>query len=226
MKTKKQKIILSWSGGKDSALALNRLFNSDEYDVIGLLTTVTEEYNRISMHGVRNELLDRQAELIGLPIYKVMIPKVCTNLDYETRMRALLETLIPLGITAIAFGDIFLEDLKKYREEKLSEVNLKALFPLWLEDTKQLANEFVDKGFKAIISCLDTTKLSESFAGRFITKKFLNELSDDVDPCGENGEFHSFVTMAPYFKEEIKVTTGESRRVDQFCFRDIVNAAC
>ena len=126
----KQKIILSWSGGKDSALALHRLLKSDKYEVVGLLTTVTEEYNRISIHGVRNELLDRQAELIGLPLYKVMIPKSCNNLDYEIRMRAILEKLISLGIDAVAFGDIFLEDLKQYREEKLNEVNLKAVFPL------------------------------------------------------------------------------------------------
>ncbi len=222
MKIKKQKIILSWSGGKDSALALYRLLKSDKYEVVGLLTTVTEEYNRISMHGVRNELLDRQAELIGLPIHKVMIPKICNNLDYETRMKALLEKLIPIGITAVAFGDIFLEDLKKYREEKLREVNLKAIFPLWLDDTKQLVTEFIDKGFNAIISCVDTIKLSASFAGQHLTQKFLDELPDDVDPCGENGEFHSFVTSAPYFKDNINITVGEEKWADQFCFRDIV----
>ena len=199
MKIKKQKIILSWSGGKDSALALHRLLNSNEYEVVGLLTTVTEEYNRISIHGVRNELLERQAELIGLPIIKVMIPKSCNNFDYETRMADCLKKLISKGVTAVAFGDIFLEDLKKYREENLNEVNLKAIFPLWFDDTKLLVNEFIDNNFSAIISCVDTKKLPESFAGQYITQNFLDGLPADVDPCGENGEFHSFVTKAPFF---------------------------
>lgn len=222
MNTTKQKIILSWSGGKDSALALNRLLQSDKHEVAGLLTTVTEDYNRISIHGVRNELLERQAELVGLPIFKVMIPKICDNHEYERRMEACLKNLISKKITAVAFGDIFLEDLKKYREDKLSKVNLKAIFPLWLNDTKALVNEFIDEGFNAIISCVDTKKLPESFAGQHINQSFLDQLPNEVDPCGENGEFHSFVTKAPFFKDEIKVTVGEKKRVDQFCFRDIV----
>lgn len=219
----KEQVILSWSGGKDSALALYHLQKSKEYEVVGLLTTITEEYDRISMHSVRLELLEQQVQSIGLPLHKVIIPKGCTNEEYAERMRATLSSLP--SITTYAFGDLFLQDIRSYREEQLSLVNKKAIFPLWGMDTTLLAHAFIDLGFKAVTTCVDPRSLSEKFAGRKYDTEFLSELSESVDPCGENGEFHTFVYEAPIFSSPISITVGETVERDGFYYTDVVSKA-
>jgi uncharacterized protein (TIGR00290 family) len=206
----KEKVIFNWSGGKDSALCLYKILQANQYDVMCLLTSISEQYQRISMHGVRVDLLDLQAESIGLPLLKVQIPDMSTIEIYEKVMTTTLTDLITRGVTASVFGDIFLEDLRKYRESKLSELDLKAIFPLWNISTGRLIREFIDLGFKAIISCVNDKYLDKSFAGRIIDNDFLKELPDNVDPCGENGEFHSFVFDGPLFKEPIPFEKGEN----------------
>ena len=205
----KEKAILNWSGGKDSAFCLSKILEQQQYEVICLLTSVNERYQRISMHGVRVELLERQAESIGLPLIKLEMPEMPTMEVYESIMEAALKDLKSKGVTASIFGDIFLEDLRKYREGKLSLLNLKGVFPLWKISTSQLIREFIDAGFKAVITCVNEKYLGKSFAGRTIDKEFLNDLPPDVDPCGENGEFHSFVFGGPIFKKPIEFERGE-----------------
>ncbi|MEW6534260.1 MAG: diphthine--ammonia ligase [Candidatus Auribacterota bacterium] len=220
----KEKIVFCWSGGKDSALALHDILINDTYEVVSLLTTITEPYDRISMHGVRRELLDRQAESLGLPLHVIGIPDPCSNEIYEQRMAQALEELKKTGFIAVAFGDIFLEDLKQYRIDKLKQVGLKAVFPLWKRDTTELLSFFVTQGFRAVLSCIDTSKLDASFVGRNIDASFAKALPESVDPCGENGEFHSFVYDGPIFSTPIQVTTGEHRQKDRFLFCDVLPA--
>lgn len=216
-------VIFSWSGGKDSALALHKVMQGGQYRVASLLTTVTEGYDRISMHGVRRELLEAQARSIGLPLIKVMIPKNSSNEIYEARMKAELARQKEKGIDTVVFADIFLEDLRKYREDKLALVGMKALFPLWKIPTPELAREFIGKGFKTVITCVDTQVLDKKFSGRFFDEALLAELPPGVDPCGENGEFHSFAFAGPVFKEPIKFTVGEQvMREERFYFTDLV----
>ncbi|MGB9700937.1 MAG: diphthine--ammonia ligase, partial [Thermodesulfobacteriota bacterium] len=204
-----EKILLAWSGGKDSTLAFYELRKTNSYKIISLLTTVTEDYDRISMHGVRRDLLEQQAESLNLPLEKVYIPKECSNEEYEMRMAEKLLAYKEKGILEIAFGDIFLEDLRKYREENLAKLGMKAIFPLWQKDSFQLAHAFIDLGFKAVITCLDSKFLDRSFIGRIYDKEFLQNLPAHVDPCGEHGEFHSFVYAGPIFPKEIPFTKGE-----------------
>jgi uncharacterized protein (TIGR00290 family) len=205
----KEKVIFNWSGGKDSAFCLHKILQEQQYEVICLLTTISQPYQRISMHGVRVELLDIQAERIGLPLLKIQIPEMPTMEVYDNTMAAVLTDLKNKGVTASIFGDIFLEDLRKYREEKLAEVNLKGVFPLWNIPTRQLIREFIDSGFKAVTTCVNDKYLDKSFVGRIIDDDFLNDLPDGVDACGENGEYHSFVYDAPIFSKPIEFKKGE-----------------
>lgn len=204
-----EKILFSWSAGKDSAMALYKLQKVGGYVISALLTTVTEGYDRISMHGVRRALLEQQAESLGLPLEKVYISKKSSNEEYETKMGDKLAYYKKQGVACVAFGDIFLEDLKKYREEKLSKIGLKGIFPIWKRDTTELAHTFIDMGFKAVITCVDSKALDKTFAGRPFNKQFLSQLPVHVDPCGENGEFHSFVYDGPIFSKRILYEKGE-----------------
>ncbi|HKM83659.1 MAG TPA: hypothetical protein VJY15_22200 [Candidatus Acidoferrum sp.] len=217
-------VLFSWSGGKDSAMALHALLHDPEFEVIGLLTTVTEGYERISMHGVRRELLHRQAESIGLPLEEVRIPPQCANPVYESRMGEAVLRFRARGVLHVAFGDIFLEDLRAYREKKLAHAGMAALFPLWKVDTRELASRFLHDGFRAITVCLDPAKLPSSFAGRELDSSFFSQLPPDVDPCGENGEFHTFVFAGPIFRSPIPVLVGQVVERDSFVFCDLLPA--
>ena len=216
-------ILLSWSGGKDSNMTLYALQQSDAHFVIALLTTVTEEYDRISMHGVRRELLEQQARAVDIPSHPIFISSNSSNDDYERKMDSVLRLYQEQGVTSVAFGDIFLEDLRRYREHNLKKIGMGALFPIWQRDTVAMAREFIDLGFKAVVTCVDTEALDASFAGRIIDETFLADLPDEVDPCGENGEFHSFVFDGPTLKGAIPVTIGERvLRDERFCFCDVL----
>jgi len=217
-------IYLSWSGGKDSSLALYEIQKAGTHNVAALLTTITEDYDRISMHGVRVELLEQQAESLGIPLKKILIPKEATNEIYEARMRALLEAGLREGVDTVAFGDIFLEDLKIYREKNLAQLEMKGLFPIWKRDSAELAQTFIKLGFKAALACIDTNFLDPSFAGRAFDQDLLRDLPANVDPCGENGEFHSFAFDGPIFKHPIHHTLGEVVRRDRYYFCDFVPA--
>lgn len=205
----KEKAIFNWSGGKDSAFCLNKVLQDQRYEIMCLLTTISQPYQRISMHGVRVELLEAQAERIGLPLLKIPIPEMPTMETYDKTMETALMELKVKGVTASIFGDIFLEDLRKYREDRLAELNLKGVFPLWNIPTDTLIREFIDSGFKAITTCVNDKYLDKSFVGRIINDDFLNDLPDGVDPCGENGEYHSFVFDAPFFSSPIPFEKGE-----------------
>lgn len=217
-------IFLSWSGGKDSSLALYEIRKAGTHNVAALLTTITEDYDRISMHGVRVALLEQQAESLGVPLKKIFIPKDSTNEIYEARMSALLEAGLREGIDTVAFGDIFLEDLKIYREKNLAQLGMKGLFPIWKRESAELAETFINLGFKAELACIDTNFLDPSFAGRAYDQDLLRDLPANVDPCGENGEFHSFAFDGPIFKHPIQHTVGEVVRRDRYCFCDLVPA--
>jgi len=218
-----KKILYSWSGGKDSAMALYELLKDNTYEVVSLLTVVTKDYGRVSMHGVREDLLDLQAAALGLPIEKVYITKDSGNKEYEASMRNVLTHYKDLGVESVAFGDIFLGDLKKYREDKLQEVGMKAVFPIWKRDSRELANAFIDMGFKAVITCVDSKMLDSRFCGRLFDRQFLSELPSGVDPCGENGEFHSFVYYGPIFRNFIPYEPGETVLRDQrYYYTDIL----
>lgn len=219
----KEKILFCWSGGKDSALAFYEAEKSGNYDIFTLLTTVTKDYDRISMHGIRVELLQRQAASIGINLIKVFISRKSSNQEYESRLRGALEECKQKNTFRVAFGDIFLEDLRKYRVDKLREVELEAIFPLWKISTKELASRFINLGFKAVISCVDSKVLGKEFVGKDFDKEFLSKLPDSVDPCGENGEFHSFVYDGPVFKEKIPHKLGEIvLRDERFYFCDLI----
>jgi uncharacterized protein (TIGR00290 family) len=219
-----QKVLVCWSGGKDSAFALHEMLASaDRYTVESLLTTVTEDYDRISMHGVRTILLEQQSHSLRLPLRKVLVRKDSTNDEYDRRMGAVLEEYKQRGVTSVVFGDIFLEDLRKYREENLARVEMTAVFPLWKRRTSVLAESFISAGFKAIITCVDTKTLDAGFTGREYDNRFLADLPSSVDPCGENGEFHTFVYAGPVFDEQIRLAKGEIVLKDErFCFCDLV----
>jgi uncharacterized protein (TIGR00290 family) len=215
-------ILFCWSGGKDSALALHALLQQNDVRIVALLTTVTEGYDRISMHGVRRELLRRQAESLGLPLHEVFIPPKCGNPIYEARMEEALLSFYKQGIRRVAFGDIFLEDLRIYREKNLARVEMRALFPVWKRDTRDLVGEFQAAGFRAVAVCIDSKVLDPSFAGRELDASFFADLPPGVDPCGENGEFHTFVFDGPIFTRPIDFTLGEVVQRDSFIFRDLL----
>ena len=205
MTDKRKRVLVSWSGGKDSSLALHELRRSRGCEIAGLLTTVSKEYDRISHHGVRTELLEQQAAAVGLPLHKVYLDACCSNEAYEAVMKEAMLGYREAGVQAVVFGDIFLEDLRRYRERKLSLVGMETLFPIWRRDTTELVRAFIDLGFKAYLSCVDGAKLDQSFAGRSIDLELLNDLPDGVDPCGENGEFHTFVYDGPMFQTPVEV---------------------
>jgi uncharacterized protein (TIGR00290 family) len=215
-------VLFCWSGGKDSAMALHALRAAQDCRITALLTTITEEYDRISMHGVRRALLERQAESLGLPVHAVLIPPQCINATYEERMKEALAQYFARGVRRVAFGDIFLEDLRVYREKNLAQAGMQAMFPIWKRDTRELAREFVRLGFRAIAVCVDPCALDPSFAGRELDASFFADLPPGVDPCGENGEFHTFVFDGPVFKSPIAFRVGEKVLRDEFCFCDLL----
>lgn len=205
----KKKAIFNWSGGKDSALALYHTLNSDEYEIMGLLTTLNEKQKRISMHGVREELLEMQAKSIGLPLFKLYLPEKLKMDEYDDIISNELNKLKDLGVTHSIFGDIFLEDLREYRVKQLETIGLEAVFPLWKRDTKEIANEFVSLEFKAIITAVDASKLDKSVTLSDFDDVFIKNLPSSVDVCGENGEFHSFVWAGPIFSKPVNVSKGD-----------------
>lgn len=215
----REKVLFSWSGGKDSALALHTISQNQRYEIVGLLTTVTEDYHRISMHGVRESLLEQQARSIGLPISRVLISKNGSNEEYESQMKDMLLQFQQSGVNTVVFGDIFLEDIRKYREENLARVGMKGIFPLWGKDN--LPQAFIDSGFKAIVTCVDAKALDKKFVGRLFDREFLAELPASVDPNGENGEFHSFVYEGPIFRKKISYRIGEVVKRGSFYFCDL-----
>lgn len=218
----RERVVLSWSGGKDSALALAELRRAGTHEVMGLLTTVTREYDRISMHGVRRALLEAQARATGLPLTVVEISAGAPNGEYEARMAEALERFRGEGVRTIAFGDLFLEEIRRYREERLESVGMRAIFPLWGRDTAALAREFVERGFRAVLACVDSQQLDGAFAGREFDARLLAELPPSVDPCGENGEFHTFVHAGPVLSRPVPVRAGEViRRDGRFDFCDL-----
>jgi uncharacterized protein (TIGR00290 family) len=217
-------VVLSWSGGKDSALALWTLRREQQLEPLALLTTVTDEYARISMHGVRRELLQAQARATGVPVLEVEIPPSCSNDVYEQRMAQALASDEIAAASTIAFGDLFLEDIRAYREERLDRVGKRAVFPVWGRDTSDLARTFIDGGFEAVLVCVDPRQLDPSFAGRSFDDELLRDLPDGVDPCGENGEFHTFVHAGPIFDERIPCEVGEVSIRDGFAFCDLLTA--
>jgi len=217
-----ERILFCWSGGKDSAMALHVLLHQKDVCVSGLLTTVTEGFERISMHGVRRELLQRQAESIGLPLQEVRIPPQCVNPIYEARMEDAMRDAQRQGIRRIAFGDIFLEDLRAYREKNLAKIGMEAIFPIWKRDTRELARSFVKLGFRALTVCVDPRVLDRSFAGRELDESFFRDLPAVADPCGENGEFHTFVYDGPIFRRPVRSKTGEIVERDSFVFCDLL----
>ena len=219
----KEKILFTWSGGKDSAMALHELRKNAGYEIAALLTTITEDYDRVSMHGVRRELLEVQAASLGLPLEKVFISRQSSNEDYESGMRAVLERYKAEGVSSVAFGDIFLEELRTYREDNLAKIGMKGIFPLWKRRTADLARDFIHAGFRSVITCVDLEVLDKRFAGREFDETFLSELPSGIDPCGENGEFHSFVHDGPVFESRIRYTRGEMVLRDQrFWYLDLI----
>jgi uncharacterized protein (TIGR00290 family) len=217
-------VLVSWSGGKDSALALYDLQSSGQYEVMALLTTVALPYNRISMHGVRCSLLEQQAESLGLPLEKVLIPAQCSNENYEIRMAEVLTSYKAKGVQAVVHGDLFLEDIRAYRERNLARIGLEGLFPLWGQETRALAHRFMDSGFKAVLCCVNPKVLHPSFAGRIYDKRLLVDFPTGVDPCGEYGEFHSFTFAGPIFRWSIPYCTGDIVERDGFTFCDLLPA--
>jgi uncharacterized protein (TIGR00290 family) len=218
-----ERVLLTWSGGKDSAMALHQLQSSGVYQVLALLTTVTEQYDRVSMHGVRTVLLERQSESLGLPLEKIYIGKDASNAEYEARMRDRLTYYQARDVSCVAFGDLYLEDVRRYREENLARVGMKGLFPLWGSDTRALAHSFIELGFKAVVTCVDSNLLDGAFVGRDFDESFLAELPPTVDPCGENGEFHSFVYDGPLFRSRVIHEKGEVvLRESRFYYCDLV----
>jgi uncharacterized protein (TIGR00290 family) len=217
-------VALSWSGGKDSALALRALREELDTEPVALLTTVTEDYDRVTMHGVRRELARAQAAAAGLPLVEVGIPAAATNAVYERRVARALDTGLLTNVGTIAFADLFLEDVRAYRVERLAAAGREAIFPLWGRDTRALAVEFIEAGFEAVVVCVDPAQLDASFAGRAFDAALLNDLPANVDACGENGEFHTFVVDGPGFSRPLDVEIGEVVERDGFVFCDVLPA--
>lgn len=215
-------VLFCWSGGKDSAMALETLRQDSEVRIVALLTTVTEGYERISMHGVRRELLAEQAESLGLALDEVRIPPQCVNAIYEARMEEALRAHYEKGVRRVAFGDIFLEDLRAYRGKNLARINMTAIFPIWKRDTRELVREMIAQGYRAITVCVDGKALDRSFAGRELDETFFSALPANADPCGENGEFHSFVYDGPGFRRPVPFSVGEVIGRDGFFFCDLI----
>ncbi|MEN4758746.1 diphthine--ammonia ligase [Chryseobacterium sp. C39-AII1] len=205
----KPKAIFNWSSGKDSALALYKTLKEDQFEIISLLTSINKEFQRISMHGVHVSLLEKQAESLGFPLIKIEIPKEPSMKEYSEIMSKTMNEIQSQGVTHSIFGDIFLEDLRKYREDQLQSIGMEGAFPLWKIDTGELIHEFLNLSFKTIVTCVNGTYLDKSFAGRIIDKDFIKDLPEKVDPCGENGEFHTFTFDGPIFKNPVQFEIGE-----------------
>ncbi|HPD14948.1 MAG TPA: adenine nucleotide alpha hydrolase [Planctomycetota bacterium] len=232
---------LAWSSGKDAAWALHAVGGTsssrvsrrgdtpptmtEEIEVIGLLTTITAPYDRVSMHGVRRELVEAQARAAGLPLHKVLIPAPCSNETYEAAMAEAMATAKSLGVSRMVFGDLFLEDVRRYREEKLAPTGIQPVFPLWGLDTRALAREMIAAGLRAYVTCLDPRKLPRELAGRPFDQAFLDALPDGVDPCAERGEFHTFACAGPMFAQPIPVRVGETVEREGFVFADLIHGA-
>jgi uncharacterized protein (TIGR00290 family) len=207
LKLPKIPAIMSWSGGKDSSFALYKVLEEGLYDVKYLLSTINGEHKRLSMHGVMEALIEVQSRQIGIPLLKVYVYEA-NNAEYEQQMSKVLKQAMSEGIQTILFGDIFLEDLRAYREEKMQQLNMQCVFPIWKVTTRQLVHDFIQKGFKTVTCCINDGYLDEGWAGRFIDENFISDLPKNVDPCGENGEFHSFCYAGPIFKNDIPIAIG------------------
>jgi uncharacterized protein (TIGR00290 family) len=218
------RVLLSWSSGKDSAWALHRLRKDPDVEVVGLLTTVNAAYGRVAMHATRLAVVEAQARAVGLPLHVVPLPWPCSNDLYERAMRTAIEDGLRRGATHVAFGDLFLDDVRAYRIRLLEGSGLEPLFPLWHEPTEPLARRMVDAGVEAVVTCVDPRRLPASFAGRRFDHGFLDDLPAGVDPCGENGEFHTCVLAGPMFRERLRAAVGEVVERDGFCFADLVPA--
>ena len=214
--------LLSWSSGKDSAYALSVLRDADEMEVVGLVTTLNADAGRVAMHAVREQLLDLQASAVGLPVWKVAIPSPCSNAEYEAAMAEVMERARREGITHVAYGDLFLADIRAYREERLAGSGISPLFPLWGRDTGALAREMVGAGVRAVLTCVDPAQLDAGFAGQSFDSTLLDRLPPSCDPCGERGEFHTFAWRGPGFERPVPVTAGDVVERDGFVFADLL----
>ena len=219
-----KRVLLSWSSGKDSAFALDVLRRDVDVEVVGLVTTITSAFSRVAMHAVRTDVLEAQADAVGVPLWPVSLPWPCSNEAYEQAMSAAYARAVAEGVEEIAFGDLFLEDIRTYRERSLSTTGLKPLFPLWGRDTHALAAEMVASGQRAVLVCVDPGALDSSFAGRDFDSALLAELPETVDPCGENGEFHTFAYDGPAFRHPVAHRVGEVVQRDGFVFADVLRA--
>ncbi|RRS30071.1 MAG: ATP-binding domain-containing protein [Epsilonproteobacteria bacterium (ex Lamellibrachia satsuma)] len=217
----KRKTLMSWSSGKDSAWALHKLQQNPEIDLVGLFCTVNEEFCRVTMHGVRVELIKKQALSIGLPLEIIEIPHPCSNAEYEKIMGQFVERAKSNNIEYFAFGDLFLEDVRNYREEKLKGSGIKPIFPVWGIPTDKLLRQMISSGLRTVITCINPKQISKEFVGKELDENFLCSLPKNVDPCGENGEFHSFVFDGPMFKEKIEISVGDIVHRDNFVFADV-----
>jgi uncharacterized protein (TIGR00290 family) len=217
-------VLVSWSGGKDSCMALREIERTGNIRVEALLTTVTRDFDRISMHGVRRTLLERQAASLGIPLHQIFISKGASNDEYEAAMGEAFSQYRDRGIDTVVFGDLFLEEIRAYRERLIAKHNMASLYPVWGRDTSKLINDFISLGFKSAIVCVDPAKLDPSFVGRVIDEGLLAQLPPHVDPCGENGEFHTFVFDGPIFKNPVKFSFGEVVCRDSFWFCDLLPA--
>ena len=220
----RSKLLLSWSSGKDSAWALHRLLQGDEFEVVGLVTTVNQRFQRIAMHAVREVLLERQAASAGLPLWKIPIPHPCSNECYAKAMTRLLERVRYEGVSVMAFGDLFLEEIRRYREDQLEGQGIAPVFPLWGLSTAELAGEMVAAGLGARITCIDPKQIPRRFVGREFDAELLEELPAGVDPCGEHGEFHTFAHRGPMFREPVPVKPGVVEEREGFVFADLLPA--
>jgi uncharacterized protein (TIGR00290 family) len=215
---------LSWSSGKDSAWSLHLLRQDPSVEVVALVTTLNEQFDRVAMHAVRRELLELQAESVGLPLWTVPLPWPCSNEQYEARMRDLCARAVAEHVDAMAFGDLFLADIRAYREKQLASTGLTPIFPVWQIPTAELARTMIASGLRAKITCVDPKVLPREFAGRDFDSQFLADLPPQIDPCGENGEFHSFVYDGPGFRQPINITVGEIVERDGFVFADVARS--
>jgi uncharacterized protein (TIGR00290 family) len=219
----KEKVVLSWSGGKDSAMALHALLQSGLYEIVSLLTTVSKQYERISHHGVRVDLLEQQAAALGIPLHMLYLPQEkCSLEDYEAVMKKAMLEYKNNDVLTVAFGDVFLQDLRDYRQRNLAKVGMKAIFPIWRRDATEIVRTFIALGFKAYLTCVDSEKLGREFAGRPIDADLIRDLPDGVDPCGENGEFHSYVYDGPIFQRPVGLSVGEVVLRDVRYFADLL----
>jgi uncharacterized protein (TIGR00290 family) len=214
--------LLSWSSGKDSAYALSVLRDANELDVVGLVTTLNADAGRVAMHAVRERLLDLQASAVGLPVWKVAIPSPCSNEEYDAAMTEVVERAVRERITHMAYGDLFLADIRTYREDRLAGTGISPVFPLWGRDTSALAREMVAAGVRAVLTCVDPAQLDASFAGQSFDGNLLARLPSSCDPCGERGEFHTFAWHGPGFEHPVRVTAGEVVERDGFVFADLL----